>query len=338
MHNQAISHLAKLGQYMLSDDEDLALAVKDAYVANNWFTEENCRLALHSVANEYLDEKKLRNWAAGYEFQPNVTPKRIGLILAGNIPLVGFHDIICVLVSGHVAHVKFTERDILTRHLVGKLRSIAPDLSDKMLEVERLREIDAIIATGSNNSSRYFEYYFKKYPSILRRNRNSVAVLTGKESEAELELLGKDIFTYFGLGCRNVSKLYLPKGYDITKLLKIYEQYDHFIHHNKYKNNFDYNLSLFMLNRVAHHNNFCLIMLENRSLTPRIATLHYQFYDSLDSVRDELTSLQEQIQCVVCTPDTDLGLDTVPLGDTQAPSLSDYADRVDTMAFLRSLV
>ncbi|MEO6037082.1 MAG: acyl-CoA reductase, partial [Saprospiraceae bacterium] len=253
--------LAELGHYLRSEgDEDLTTAIQQSYLENKWFTPENTRLALQAISNAFLDRKKLADWAARYPIGNQLHPtKTVGLIMAGNIPLVGFQDWLCVFVAGHRAKVKLSDKDKnLLPLLVKKMGNWAFEsweYTEFLLEDDRLKDFDAVIATGSNNSARYFEQYFSKYPHIIRRNRNGVAVLNGAESMADLYALGQDIFTYFGLGCRNVSKLYVPRGYNFEPLLEALHEYREIIHHDKYKNNFDYTLTLWVLNQIPYANN-----------------------------------------------------------------------------------
>ena len=334
--------LAELGHYLHSGgDADLDAAVHRSYTENNWFTEANTRQALQAVADAFLDREKLEAWAARYPVSQTLHPdKTIGLVMAGNIPLVGFHDWLCVFAAGQRARVKLSEKDkYLLPLLVRKLGEWAPEsweYTEFVAEGEALRGFDAVIATGSNNTARYFEQYFAKYPHIIRRNRNAVAALNGQESMADLYALGSDIFTYFGLGCRNVSKIYVPHGYHFDTLLEALHEYRDLIHHNKYKNNFDYNLTLLVLNNTPYLNNGCLLLREDPSLQARIACVHYGYYDDLYDLEKQLAERRDEIQCVVGNmPIRDFTV--VPFGKSQEPGLSDYADGVDVMQFLTSL-
>lgn len=336
---QRIDLLTELGHYLRSGgDEALEQAIQQSYLENRWFTEENTRLALDAIARQMLTETALREWAAAYSIPERTLPqKTVGIVMAGNIPLVGFHDWLCVFVSGHRARVKLSDKDkrllpILVKKM-GDWHHESWAFTEFVGETEHLKGFDAVIATGSNNTARYFEQYFGKYPHIIRRNRNAVAVLNGLETPAELQALGRDIFTYFGLGCRNVSKLYVPHGYQFDALLEALHEYRDIIHHDKYKNNFDYNFTLLILNNAAHKNNGCLLLTENSSLQARIATVHYQYYDDVQELDALLAEQRDAIQCVVGNTRV-ARFNVLPFGASQSPTLMDYPDGVDVMRFL----
>jgi len=334
---QRIDALVQLGAHLLAGDEFLEALMQRTAHHNPWFTVENQRRAVEAIAREYLQREALEGWLAPYGLPEENTPRTVGLVLAGNIPLVGFHDVLCVFVAGHRAKIKLSEKDpYLLPHLLGLLERFQPGAKDCFEVVEQLKGFDAVIATGSNNSARYFEAYFGRYPHIIRRNRNAVAVLRGDETDAELLALGNDVFQYFGLGCRNVSKVFVPQDYDLDRLLEAFEAYREVILHEKYKNNFDYNLATAILNREEHRHNGCLILKPAPALPSRIATLHYEPYESVEHLVPVLQSLQDQIQCIVARDGT-LPLPTVPFGRAQQPRLQDYADGVDTLAFLLGL-
>ena len=340
--SERIELLAELGHYLLeAPDEALQETMNRAYLGNRWFTEENTRQALKSIALAFLDREKLENWAAQYPLSDPIHPeKTVGLVMAGNIPLVGFHDWLCVFVAGQRAKIKLSEKDkLLLPFLVKQLGDWAFEsweYTEFLGESDRLKGFDAVIATGSNNTARYFEQYFGKYQHLIRRNRNAVAVLNGKESTADLYALGHDIFTYFGLGCRNVSKLYVPRNYDFDPLLEALHEYRELIHHDKYKNNFDYNFTLFILNNTPHLNNGCLLLREDASLQARIASVHYSWYDDIRQLEAELDQHRTEIQCVVSSQPLS-GWQTLAFGQTQSPGLTDYPDGVDVMQFLTKL-
>jgi hypothetical protein len=328
-----------LGDTLLNGDEYLDALVHRTSFHNKWFTKENQAKAIQSIAAEFLSREKLEAWVSQYhvEDQPNI--KTVGLIMAGNIPLVGFHDFLSVFIAGHKSKIKLSEKDpFVFPYLLKILEKANPESARYFEVVEKLEDFEAVIATGSNNSARYFESYFGKYPHIIRKNRNSVGVLSGKETDAELLALGNDIFQYFGLGCRNVSKVYLPEGYDRKKLLEILHEYRELVLHDKYKHNFDYNFALLSLNRIPFDINGCIILTENPALTSRIAALHYEYYSDWSKLEEELQQKANEIQCVVTAPNTELkSIPTVSFGKAQQPGLSDYADGVDVMAFLTSL-
>jgi hypothetical protein len=336
--NQRISAFIKLGQYIADvlHEEEIEEWIADASSKNNWFTPQNVKTSLLAISGEYLNEKSLTEWANQYPEPAQV--KKVGVVMAGNIPAVGFHDALCVLVSGHILLAKPASDDqILIRYLLKKLVEIEPGFEDYIQFVERLNDADAYVATGSDNTARYFHYYFSKKPNIIRKNRTSVAVLNGNESEDELTALGLDIFQYYGLGCRNVSKLFVPAGYDFTKFYESIESYSSLgLHHHKYFNNYEYNKSILLVNRVQHFDNGFLILTEGKALVSAISVVHYEYYDSIEDVKSVLQEESEKIQCVVGS--RKLGIEgTITFGLTQKPSISDYADSVDTMAFLAGL-
>jgi hypothetical protein len=260
------------------------------------------------------------------------------LILAGNIPLVGFHDVLSVLASGHHALIKSSTQDArLIKKVLERLIAIEPAFEGSFTFVERLENFDAVIATGSNNTSRYFEYYFGKVPHIIRKNRNSVAVLTGDETTEQLYLLGHDIFDYFGLGCRNVSKLFVPKGYDLIKFFEAIEPYNSIINHHKYNNNYDYNKSIYLVNRDTHLDNSFLLLKEDKSFTSPLAVLFFEYYEDIESLEELLKQENAHIQCIVSELPLNTGNQVVTFGQSQHPQLWDYADGVDTMDFLTKL-
>jgi hypothetical protein len=334
-----IALLGELGRFLREGgSEDLDLAIRQSCVENGWFTEENVRSALSAIAERMLDAAALSAWTARYPAPAQAAT--VGLVMAGNIPLVGFQDWLCVFVTGHRALIKLSEKDkrLLPALIktMGAWEKASWAFTEFLPENTPMQGFDAVIATGSNNTARYFEQYFGKYPHIIRKNRNSIAVLDGTETPTQMLALGRDVFAYFGLGCRNVSKIYVPADYDFNRLLDLWSEYDDLIMHHKYKNNFDYNLTLFLLNMVPCLHNGCIILSEDAALASRIACLHYEHYTDLEALSKQLRADEARIQCVV----SQLGLpgtETTPFGATQAPGLLDYADRVDVMAFLAHL-
>ncbi len=337
-----ISLMSRLGNLMAEPDERLLAHVRRTAHHNPWFTEENQRTAMKALAEQMLRKDKLEAWAESYHLSSREggskeNAQTIGLIFAGNIPLVGFHDWLSVFIAGHRAMLKLSERDpYLFPHLLKRLEEWDGRFAGQTQIVERLQGFDAVIATGSNNSARYFKQYFGKYPHIIRRNRNSVAVLTGEESAGDLHELGKDVFSYFGLGCRNVSKLYLPKGYVFEPLLEALHEYKELILHTPYKNNFDYNYALLMLNKEPFYATGSLILREDERLTSRIAGLHYEFYESEKHLAKALQTRRDEIQCVVSARPVE-GFSVLPFGKSQSPGLKNYPDGVDVMDFLCNL-
>ncbi len=298
---------------------------------NGWFTPENIYFSLDSWSNALTDEN-LSKWLSNYDFS-TVKPKNVGLILAGNIPLVGFHDLLSVLISGHNAIVKLSSNDQqLIKLIVDYLIALDERFKEKIIFTEgKLENFDAVIATGSNNTARYFEYYFKDKPNIIRKNRNSVAILTGNESKEELIALGEDVFRYFGLGCRNVSKIFIPKDYDFKLFFEAMFTQGDVIHYEKYANNYDYNKAVFLMSNFKLLDNEFLLLKEDNGYASPIGSLFYENYDSLEDLHARLQNDNEKIQCIVSK---ELESHHVPFGKTQKPELWDYADNVDTLSFL----
>ncbi len=334
---ERIAALSALGRAILDGDDYLEATVARTAIHNPWFTVVHQQQALRAIAEHLLDEQALQAWVATYDLPPHQWPRNIGLVMAGNLPLVGFHDVVCVFVAGHKGIIKLSEKDpYLLPALLRMLAHIEPRTADYFEAIERLAGFDAVIATGSNNSARYFHAYFSKYPHIIRSNRNAVAVLSGQETPQELLALGRDVFDYFGLGCRNVSKLYLPEGYDFDPLLEALYTYRDIVNHTKYKNNFDYNYALYLLNKVEFQANGCILIRQDASLQSAIATLHYDYYTDPDHVAAMLLAQHTDIQLVVSHRPLP-GIATFAPGQAQQPTLYDYADGVDTMVFLREL-
>lgn len=318
--------------------DDFEELIRSIHIYNPWFTELNVRNAISAIAQS-LEKDELLKWLAGYKDQLTVNKSfSVAVIMAGNIPLVGFHDMLCVLMSGNKFVGKLSSDDKLVLPFIGKvLLEIEPEFAGFIEFTEdKLKNIDAVIATGSNNSARYFEYYFGKYPNIIRKNRNSVAVLSGKETVNELRLLGKDIFQYFGLGCRNVSKLFVPKGYDFAAFYNAMIDFSDVVSHNKYMNNYEYNRTVYLMSSdpTLLDNNFLLLKEESNYSSP-VGVLYYEFYDDIKSLNAKLKEEKDLIQCVV-SAGADIG-NSLPFGSAQSPGLSDYADGVDTIKFLISL-
>ncbi|TDP01375.1 acyl-CoA reductase [Flavobacterium sp. 245] len=302
---------------------------------NGWYTPEQVYFAIQSWA-EALTAENIEKWLSKYSFdfaQNDRNEKTVALILAGNIPLVGFHDFLSVLITGNKALIKTSSNDQhLLPFLAKYLIAVDENLKDKINFVEgKLENFDAVIATGSNNTSRYFEYYFKDKPSIIRKNRNSVAVLNGNESKEELENLGEDIFRYFGLGCRNVSKLFVPSGYSFDGFFEAMFKYQDVIHYEKYANNYDYNKAVFLMSNFKLLDNGFLTIKEDSSYASPISSVFYEFYENIDDLKARLEADSEQIQCIVSS---DLIQNSIQFGQTQNPQLWDYADNVDTITFL----
>lgn len=305
---------------------------------NGWFTEENIHFAFKSWS-EALTEEKLNQWTSKYDFR-NTSSKTIALIMAGNIPLVGFHDFLSALISGNKVLVKLSSNDkLLLPYLANYLIAVEPEFENQIsFTEEKLSNFDAVIATGSNNTARYFEYYFGKYPNIIRKNRNSVAVLSGNESLEELEKLANDIFRYFGLGCRNVSKLFVPKNYDFNNFFKAMYSWKQVVHDNKYMNNYDYNKAVYLMSTEESRgkllDNEFLLLKEDTGFSSPIAVLFNETYKDLESLKTSLKINEENIQCIVSTSGI---ANEIAFGESQNPQLWEYADNVDTLDFLLKL-
>ena len=334
---EKLDALNQLSEWILTFDDELEERMHRAKAENPWFTLENQKKSLAAIAEYYLKRTSLESWLSPYRIDNYKGGKRVGLILAGNIPLVGFHDILSCFVTDHVALIKYSDKDkVLIPILLNKLKSIDPRSEKYFENIERLKDFDAVIATGSNNSSRYFESYFSKYPHIIRKNRNGIAVLTGEETAEDFKLLGTDIFDYFGLGCRNVSKMYVPENYDFNLFMETTHGFNQLAMHHKYKNNFDYCVALSLLNKEQFLNNGCLILIKKESIQSRISTLHYSEYQSITTLEQDLATKNDEIQCIVGSVKIE-GLNTYGFGMAQKPQLMDYADGVDTIQFLMQL-
>lgn len=325
-----IDLLIQLSKYLEENGSEWQAVKARASTHNGWFNPEFIDLAVKNICRSFLQKEKMEQWAAHYHLDDNVGGKNVGIVMAGNIPLVGFHDFLCVFVSGHRQTIKLSSKDdILLKHLLQKMAEWDILAGNYFSVAEMLKGCDAYIATGSNNSARYFEQYFSSWPNIIRRNRTSVAVLTGKETEEELYLLSDDIHLYFGLGCRNVTRIFVPTGYDFVPLLNAFDRYKYFIDHNKYKNNYDYQLSIALMNNVYYMTNGSTLLIESADIFSAISRLNYSFYEAADSVAKTISG-NPDVQCI-------MGYGGIPFGQAQSPGLEDYADGVDTMQFLLSL-
>lgn len=321
---------SKLGDFLLAKGSETEIR-EWAYRARNengWFTEDNVLLAIRNISASYLDNYDLNSFTSEL---PKVSTKTVGIVCAGNIPLVGFHDLLCVLLSGHKALLKLSSSDsILMKKVISKILEIAPEIEGQIEIAERLNKADAYIATGSDNSARYFDYYFKGKPNIIRKNRSSVSVLTGMESGLDLRNLGNDIFQYFGLGCRNVSKLFVPKGYKFDTLFESIEYWNTISIHHKYLNNYDYNKSIYLINREKHFDNGFLLIKPDENLISPLAVLFYEEYEDELDLNKRMKKHEAKLQCIV-------GTNYIPFGQSQTPKLNEFADGVDTLSFLSQL-
>ncbi|NOX86839.1 MAG: acyl-CoA reductase [Chlorobi bacterium] len=316
----------------------LSKLIEDSHHYNGWFVMENVEYMFNSIVR-MLRKTNLEKWLSPYRYELEEKEKTntVGVVMAGNLPLVGFHDFLSVLITGNriVARLSGDDNKLLPA-VTGLLFDIEPGFRDLVEFTEtRLENFDAIIATGSDNTSRYFEYYFGKYPNIIRRNRNGVAVLTGNETESDMEKLSEDIFLYFGLGCRNVSKLFVPEGYDFDNLLEVLGRNKKIIENHKYFNNYEYNKAIYLVNRTPHFDSGNLLLTEDFRFASPVSVVYYEYYKDLNSVIETLKENREKIQCVVSGSEN--LENTVPFGKSQQPELWDYADGVDTLKFLLSL-
>ena len=351
-----ISAFARLGDFLTQFPDDVrstsqelaelnekhfvefASIIETEHIYNPWFTKAYILEALRGISQMIKGEVLFR-WLEMYDFPgfPPAKQKTIGLILAGNIPLVGFHDLLCVLAAGHKVLAKLSSKDDrLIKGVCKLIGDIDPDLGSRIeFAEEKLSGMDAVFATGSDNSARYFEYYFRDIPHIIRKNRNGVAVLTGQESDEELARIGKDIFTYFGMGCRNVTKLYIPWEYDLKILMRVLDSYHLLKQHNKYANNVDYYRTMYLMNQVSLLDNEVLLLKEDSAIASPVGVVFYERYSEIRWVEDLLASRKEEIQCVVSLHPGLQG--AIPPGSTQEPMPWDYADGVDTIRFLIEL-
>ena len=328
---ERIELAVRLGEWLGQNTEEWQECKEKATRLNAWFSPAFIELAVNNIVTHFLQKTLLEQWVAQYKI-PEVTPHpaTVGIVMAGNLPLVGFHDFLCVFISGHKMVVKLSSKDeVLMKLIAEKLYEWDARTKNLIAFAELLKGCNAYIATGSNNSGRYFEYYFGKFPNIIRRNRTSVAVIDGTETTEELSALADDIQVYFGLGCRNVTQLYVPKDYNFIPLLDALKKYDELADNHKYKHNFDYHLALLIMNSKFYMNNGSVILTENVSPFSPVSQVHYQFYSNKAEVVETLAGNKE-IQCVT-------GHGYLPFGTAQSPSLTDYADGVDTMAFLSGI-
>jgi hypothetical protein len=327
--NKRIEVLGFLGEYLKDDSESYQELRYRAFMENKWFTPEYIFQSGKLIAEQMLCKEQLSIFATGYGVEEGLKNKTIGLVMAGNIPYVGFHDLLCIFLSGYRQRIKPSSKDsFMIKNLIQVASTAFPGFENLVAIDEMLKGCDGYIATGSDNSARYFEQYFSKYPHIIRKNRTSVAVLDGNESQEQLEALADDVQLYFGLGCRNVTQLLVPEEYDFVPLLGALRKYDYYRDHEKYRNNFDYQLTIAIMNNRFYMSNDSIVLLENESPFSPISQLHYQFYSNKSAALAALD--KDKIQCIV-------GNDFIPFGDAQKPGLTDFPDGIDTMEFLASI-
>lgn len=312
-------------------EEEREKIIERARSLNAWFVPESINLSLKGISL-FLKDENLLNWASRYDLNDEKN-RKVGLAMAGNIPLVGFHDYLCVLISGNQAVIKLSSQDSYLLPTINSwLIEIEPRFADRVHFEERLNNVDAIIATGSDNTARYFEYYFRKIPHIIRKNRSSVAILMGEEETQHLTELGKDVFSYFGLGCRNISKVFVPEGYEFIELLDSWDCYKEIINHHKYANNYDYQKSILLVNKVPHLDNGFILLTQNELLVSPISVLYFETYTTQLDLKKKINSQKEKIQCIVSA--NGWFEESIPFGQAQFPALWDYADGIDTLKFL----
>lgn len=324
-----IAGFVALGVHLSNQNNpDLIDLKQRAQSENAWFLPEFIDASITQICKQFLQEAALKEWVASYpSISQKFTHKKVGIVMAGNIPMVGFHDLLSTLIAGHIAVIKLSSKDkVLMEYIVQTLKNIQPLWKDQIIIQDQLKNCDAYIATGSNNTSQYFEHYFGKFPHIIRKNKTSIAIIDGTESSADLDLLADDMMLYFGMGCRNVTQLWVPNGYSFEPLLAALKKYDFVLDNHKYKHNFDYQLALLMMTRQFYMNTGSILLSENPSPFAAISQVHYQFYEPGILPNFNL----EEIQCVV-------GKGGLSFGSLQAPTLSQYADGVDTLSFLADL-
>lgn len=343
MNNDKIYGLAKVGEFLFdflaqapdnynATQQSFANVLKQSKVENPWFDEHNMRFALNTWA-QLLNVEAIKAWLAKYSFQDS--GKKVGLILAGNIPMVGWHDVMSVILSDNIPMIKLSSKDRLVIPFLLNLWKEFSNDSVRYELVERLENFDAVIATGSNNTARYLEYYFKDKSAIIRKNRTSLAVLSGHETDEELQKLADDIFIYYGLGCRNVTRLLIPENFKLDRLFENFLNYQNIINHNKYANNYDYNRAVYLLNQDQFwDNNFVMLKQDDKLFSP-LSVLHFSRYKTLEDISDFIKENENEIQTIVTN--MDLEFESIKLGIAQQPALDTYADNVDTMAFLCAL-
>jgi len=314
--------------------EERELIYDKARNLNPWFIPSSIELSLNGIS-QFLNKEKLQKWVEPHGQLPQ-KDKRIGIVMAGNIPLVGYHDYLSILISGNQSVIKLSTQDNFLLPTLHKwLVEIEPRFTAKVNYEERLNMVDGIIATGSDNTARYFEYYFRNIPHIIRKNRSSIAIIMGEEDQTHLNELGKDVFSYFGLGCRNISKIFVPEGYEFIKLFEAWNSFKDIIHHHKYSNNYDYQKSILLVNKVPHFDNGFVLITENESLVSPISVVYFETYLTQKDLKSKLKAHRDKLQCLVSANGWFEG--SIPFGKAQLPELWDYADGQDTLAFCREI-
>lgn len=333
---ERIEGFSRLGDFLLEDEKHIDVFHRAKHM-NSWFSLENISFAIAAISRTMLKRENLEFWLSNYDLSKIENPKKVALVLAGNIPAVGFHDILCVLILGHSTQIKLSSKDaVLIKYLLDNLIRIEPRFEGSINFVDRVADFDAIITTGSNNTAIHFEHYFSKYPHIIRKNRKSIAIISADFNSDDIRLLSEDLFRHFGLGCRNVSKLYIHDSIKLTSLMEVLHEEKSIILHNKYKNNYDYNYTLLLMNGDEFLMNASCLLLPDKSLHSRIATIHYERYGNDEDLLKSIEEIEQDIQCIVSKSEIS-DLDTVHLGKAQNPGLMDYADHIDTIEFLLNI-
>lgn len=338
MFNTNIQAFKELGRHLADAqwvDRTFGETIEQQYRENSWFTPEFCRYALNAIAQMLAPESLEAFYARYQDVAPAEDPRRtVAVISAGNIPAAAFHDFFCILVSGNSYQGKLSSQDMrLLPILAQELIRIEPRFAERISFVDKVSDFDAVIATGSNNSARYFDYYFSKYPHILRKNRNSVAVLNGTESDDELRALADDIYLYFGLGCRSISKLFVPKDYDFVPFLRILTQQSQPIaQHHQFNNNLEYQKAVHLMNKLFYMDAGTFLLTENQNYASPIGMVYYEYYDDIEAVNRRLEADAELLQCIVSRDPRITHAE--PFGSAQSPTLTDYPDGIDTMRFV----
>jgi hypothetical protein len=330
-----INAFVQLGEKIeqLTDSEKQYWA-QQARATNTWFTEDSITLALQRIVH-YLKKESLQQWLSSYSI-PEFIPRKIGVVMAGNIPAAGFHDMLCVLLSGHILHARLHAQDsFLLKEIARILVETEPEFASKIVFAERMNDVEAIIATVADNTVSYFQQYFSKIPQVIRQSRTACAIVTGEETTCDLTALGSDIFHYFGLGSRSVSKVYVPIDYSFTPFFESIESFQPIIHHNKYCNNYEFHKSIYLVNKVPHLDNGFLLLSQQESLVSPVSVLHYEFYTDLDTVEQKIKIHASKTQCVFAKDGWFAG--SIPFGSSQTPDIRDYAAHIDTMQFLTNL-
>jgi len=334
---ERINSLSLVGDELRSDDKLVLDIASNAKLRNGWFTILNSKKALRNISDSMLKHGKLSKWTEGYRISDSFLDKEVAIIMAGNIPAVGFHDLLCALITGFKVQLKLSRKDdVIIPRILDILIKVDKRWGDRIKQVERVSNFDAIIATGSNNTAVSFEHYFSKYPNLIRKNRTSVAILNKGISDNSIDAIGKDILDYFGLGCRNVSKIYIHKDLSLEYLMERWHKSKEIILHHKYKNNYDYNYTLNLLNKVNFLMNGAFLLIPDENLHSRIATVHYEWYQEEFELEKKLDTYENQIQCVVAEDDL-MNIKSILPGTTQNPLLNDYADHINTLDFLIKL-